>query len=178
MKGEADQSPDQEPGDIVFTLIQAEHDTFRREGADLLAQIEVTLAEALCGFSRVVLKHLDGRGIQIQHPQPDARVLEPGQVIKIEGEGMPYKKSDMKGDLYLNVKVKFPEYDWLEENQVVGKLRELLPKPDKQISADVVDEVAYDETANLKDFGHGTEGGGAEWEDEDERAGQPQCAQQ
>ena len=157
-----------------------EHETFQREGADLLAQIEVTLAEALCGFSRVVVKHLDGRGIQIQHPQPNARVLEPGQVIKIEGEGMPYKRSDMRGDLYLSVKVKFPEYGWLEKNQVVGKLKELLPKLDKQIPADIIDEVEYDDDVNMKEFGHSREAGGEEWEDEDERGGhgQAQCAQQ
>ena len=103
LEGEADQVPDQEPGNIVFTLVQTEHNTFRRAGSDLSATIEVTLAEALCGFSRVVIKHLDGRGLHIQHPQPIANVLEPGQVIKVEGEGMPYKKSDLKGDLYLLV---------------------------------------------------------------------------
>lgn len=178
LQGEADQIPDQEPGDIIFSLVQTEHDIFRRAGADLQAEIEVTLAEALCGFSRVVIKHLDGRGIQIQHPQPIQRVLEPGQVLKVEGEGMPQKKSDAKGDLYLVVKVRFPDYGWLEKNNAIGKLRDLLPQPDKPISADVIDEVTYDEQANIEDFGVGEEGGGDGWVDEDEEDGQAQCAQQ
>ena len=159
--------------------MQIEHETFRRAGADLLAEIEVTLAEALCGFSRVVVKHLDGRGIQIQHPQPSAQVLEPGQTIRVDGEGMPHKKSDTKGDLYLVVKIKFPEHQWLEKHRVIDKLRELLPKPDKPvISADVVDEVEYEENADLEAFGEGEEGGGSGWEDDDEASGPQQCAQQ
>lgn len=178
LEGEADQVPDQEPGDIVFGLVQTGHDVFRRAGADLSADIEITLAEALCGFSRVVIKHLDGRGLHVQHPQPIARVLEPGQVIKVEGEGMYHKKSDLKGDLYLVVNVKFPDHSWLAENRVIDKLRELLPKPAKPIQAEVVDEVKYDETASMEDFGAGEESGGAGWVDEDEEDGQPQCQQQ
>lgn len=178
LEGEADQVPNQEPGDIVFSLVQTEHEIFRRQGTDLSAEIEVSLAEALCGFSRVVVKHLDGRGIQIQHPQPKTRVLEPGQVFKVAGEGMPHKKSDLKGDLYLIIKVKFPERAWLEHNQVIEKLRELLPKPEKPIQATEIDEVTYDATASLDEFGQGEDDGGT-WVDEDEEEeGQPQCAQQ
>ena len=169
--------PDQEPGDIVFTLEEDEHKVFQREGADLSAKIRVTLAEALCGFSRVVLTHLDGRGIQVKHPQPIARVLKPGQVLKVAGEGMPLKKSDMRGDLYLIVEVQFPELDWLEEHQAFAKLQEILPKPPKPISAEIVDEVEYDETASLEDFGANDQEGA--WVDEDDEDGdEPQCAQQ
>ncbi len=177
MEGEADQVPDQEPGNIIFGLVQTEHETFKRAGADILAEIEITLAESLCGFSRVVVRHLDGRGLHIEHPQPKARVLEPGQVIKVVGEGMPYKKSELKGDLYLVVKVKFPEYGWLEDKQVLAKLKELLPTPGTPIKADVVDDVSYDETASLDQFGESAEGDEG-WVDDDEEESEPQCAQQ
>ena len=177
LEGEADQVPDQEPGDIIFGLVQTEHETFKRAGADLLAEIEITLGESLCGFSRVVVKHLDGRGLHIEHPQPEACVLEPGQVIKVVGEGMPHKKSEFKGDLYLVVKVKFPEYEWLENKQVLAKLKELLPTPETHIQADVVDDVNYVETASLDQFGASAEGDEG-WVDDDEEEGEPQCAQQ
>ena len=115
----------------------------------------------------------------IQHPQPTARVLEPNQIIKIDGEGMPYKKSDLKGDLFLKVKVKFPERDWLEKHQMIEKLKDLLPNPGHPIPADIVDEVTYDETASLDDFGTGEEGADEGWVDEDEEHVHPQqCAQQ
>ena len=157
--------------------MQIDHETFRRAGADLSAEIEITLAESLCGFSRVVMKHLDGRGLHIQHPQPITGVLEPGQVIKVLGEGMPQKKSDSKGDLYLVVKVKFPEYAWLQKKQVFAKLRELLPTPGSPIQADVVDDVAYEEIASLDEFGASAEGDEG-WVDDDEENGEHTCTQQ
>ena len=178
LEGEADQVPGQEPGDIIFNIVEVEHEQFRHAGADLSADIDIALAEALCGFSRVVIKHLDGRGIQITHQRPQHGVLRPGQVIKVAGEGMPYKKSDLKGDLYLVVKVQFPEDDWIKDETIASKLEELLPKPAPLISADTIDEVEYDEKAQMEDFGANDDGGGGgAWEDEDEGQ-EARCAQQ
>lgn len=178
LQGEADQVPGQEPGDIIFSLVETEHSVFRRVEADLSADLEITLAEALCGFSRVVIKHLDGRGLHMDHTQPAGRTLKPGQVIKILGEGMPHKKSEAKGDLYLVVQVKFPEDGWLQNDSIL-KLQGLLPKPAQPIKADTVDEVEYDQSASLDNFGAGAQSSGEVWEDEDEHdEGVPQCAQQ
>ena len=180
LEGEADQVPDQEPGDLVFILSEAEHGVFKRAGADLTAEMQITLAEALCGFSRVVIKHLDGRGIHIDHRLPK-RVLTPGQIIKVQGEGMPYKKSDLKGDLYLVVDIQFPDDAWVRDDETAAKLREILPKPTQPIVAETIDEVEYDETADLEDFGSGENGtGGDAWVDDedDDDHGRPQCAPQ
>ncbi|CAL3969231.1 hypothetical protein PZA11_006165 [Diplocarpon coronariae] len=178
LEGEADQVPDQTPGDIVFTLVEEEHDYFQRAGDDLSAELNVTLAEALTGFSRVVLKHLDGRGIHINHPQ--GKVLRPGQVLKVPHEGMPLKKSDAKGDLYLVVKVDFPENGWTEDASTFAGLQKILPEPEAPIEVTEVDEVEFDSDAEIEEFGanSGDPRAGSGWEDEDENEGQPQCAQQ
>jgi DnaJ homolog subfamily A member 2 len=143
--------PDQEPGDLVFVLSEVEHETFTRAGSDLTAPLEITLAESLCGFSRVVLKHLDGRGIHISHPR--GRILKPSQVLKVPGEGMPIKKSEAKGDLYLVVDVAFPDDGWLkgDDDATAAKLQGLLPKPRDPILAETVDEVEYEAGANLEE---------------------------
>ena len=177
LQGEADQAPDQEPGDIIFVLQEKDHEVFKRLGADLSAEIEVTLAEALCGLSRVVIKHLDGRGLRIDHQKPKGGVLRPMQVLKIPGEGMPIKKSEAKGDLYLVVNVLFPEDDWLQDEKVTSTLKGILPKTSAPpINADTVDEVEYDQHASMDDFGSSES---EEWEDEDEGDEHgPQCQQQ
>lgn len=149
LEGEADQVPDQTPGDIVFTLVEEDHDVFQRAGDDLSAELDITLAEALIGFSRVVLKHLDGRGIHINHPQ--GKVLKPGQTLKVAGEGMPLKKSDLKGDLYLVVKVEFPEDGWTEDPASFGGLQRILPKPEPAIEASEIDDVEFDSDADIED---------------------------
>jgi DnaJ-class molecular chaperone len=111
MKGEGDQLPDVEPGDVILVLQQKPHGLFERNGADLSCKITLPLVEALCGFSKVLVTHLDGRGIHVE--QPGGSVIKPGQVKKIAGEGMPHFKRPMdKGDLYITFEVEFPEDGW------------------------------------------------------------------
>lgn len=175
MEGEADEVPDQEPGDIVFRLIQEEHPVFDRAGSDLQATIDITLAESLTGFSRVVLKHLDERGIEIKHKA--GKVLSPGQVLKVSGEGMPIKRSDARGDLYLIVNVQFPGESWDPTPATLERLKETLPKPEPPIAATTVDEVDYDPRGDLQEFGARDAHGGSAWvDDEDDEPAQ--CATQ
>lgn len=198
LEGEADQLPDMRPGDLVFVLAEEPHDVFNRIGADLSADLDITLAEALGGFSRVVLTHLDGRGIKITHPR--GKILRPGQVLKVEGEGMPHKRGEDKGDLYLLVKIEFPEDGWLkEDDSQYDALTKLLPGPPEPISAEEVDDVEYDEDADIEEVSRaieipcafpwiltgeqmGAQSGDPryqnEWADDDDEAGGAQCAQQ
>lgn len=179
LTGEADQNPDQEPGDIVFVLKEIPHETFDRVGPDLRADLVISLAEALTGFNRVVLKHLDGRGVQLNHQPLNGKMLRPEQVLKVTGEGMPIKKSDAKGDLYLVVTIQFPEDGWLKDESTVEKLRALLPKPPIPIQVNERDEVEFQPNASMEGFGAGSDDPrGAEWEDEDAEESQAQCAQQ
>lgn len=174
LEGEADQVPDQEPGDIIFRLVQEEHEVFDRAGSDLRASFDVTVAEALTGFSRVVIKHLDGRGIELTHPA--GKVLSPGQVLKVSGEGMPIKRSDSKGDLYLVVNVKFPEENWKPSPEMLEKIKQVLPSPEPPITAETVDEVEFDPKGNMEEFGDSQ--GGSTWADEDDEEEPAQCAAQ
>lgn len=182
LTGEADQLPDQEPGDIIFTLKETEHEVFERAGADLRAPLTISLVEALTGFNRVVLTHLDGRGIQINVKQPNGKVLRPGSVLKVEGEGMPMKKSDAKGDLYLVVDIEFPEDGWLKDEAALQKVKDALPAPEEdEERPEEVEEVEVDFDAEMDDFGAGSgdpRAGGGEWEDEDAEEAGPQCATQ
>ncbi|CAK7567128.1 MAG: DnaJ-like protein xdj1 [Sporothrix epigloea] len=180
LEGEADQFPDQTPGDIVFTLVEEAHEIFTRVGDDLSAEISVTLAEALTGFSRVVLKHLDGRGIYLDHPR--SNVLQPMEILKVAGEGMPRKRCEEKGDLYLRVKIEFPAAGWLPDDNAYETLRKLISLPPPLITAEVIDEVKYEADADIEQMGgnSGHPRAGAVWDDEqdEEDKGGAQCATQ
>lgn len=148
LEGEADQYPDQTPGDIVFTLVEEPHEKFTRIGHDLSADLKITLSEALCGFSRIILTHLDGRGIYLNSPQ--GKILKPNQVLKVAEEGMPLKRGEGKGDLYLVVKIEFPKNGWLSDDVSYQSLQKLLPPPNSEIKADEVDEVTYEGDADIE----------------------------
>ncbi|OCT55048.1 DnaJ protein xdj1 [Cladophialophora carrionii] len=178
LEGEADQVPGAEQtGDIIFHLVEQSHEVFQRTGNDLSAKLDITLAEALTGFHRVVLKHLDGRGIELNHPQEPGQILRPGEVLKIRGEGMPMKKSDAKGDLYLVVEIAFPEDGYfLEKPGALEQLQKLLPGPEPPIEdVEEADEVHF-ELADIDEIG-GDEAQGA-WEDDEDGPQQAQCQTQ
>merc|ERR1712070_101396 len=69
----ADEIPDGDAGDVVFTLKEKPHALFKRHGADLYVERTISLVEAPCGFEMEVPK-LDGRTLKIK--------TKPGEVIK------------------------------------------------------------------------------------------------
>lgn len=98
---------------MIFVLRQQHHDSFERSGNDLLTRVKITLSEALLGFSRILLTHLDGRGIKVT--SPPGKIIKPGEAIVLENEGMPvYKCPDQKGNLYVILDLEMPDEDWLK----------------------------------------------------------------
>lgn len=76
-----------------------------------MTKVQITLSESLLGFSRILIKHLDGRGIQVSSEK--GKMIKPGETIVIKGEGMPqYKNPDQRGDLYVVFEVEYPSADW------------------------------------------------------------------
>lgn len=115
-RGEGDQQPGVEAGDVVIVLQQKSHDKFKRQGDDLLTTHNITLTEALCGFS-YVLKHLDGRDLVIRHPP--GSVIEPGSTKLVPGEGMPhYRNPFEKGELFIKFDVEFPPNHFADEASI------------------------------------------------------------
>ncbi|KAG5458511.1 MAG: hypothetical protein BJ554DRAFT_1245 [Olpidium bornovanus] len=102
---EGDELPDGTSQDIEFVVEEKPHPVFKREGNNLLHTVDITLGEALTGFTRT-LKTLDGRELRISN---SASVVQPGQESKMPGEGMPISKHPgTKGDLIIKYNVRFP----------------------------------------------------------------------
>ncbi|MGH0131491.1 UNVERIFIED_CONTAM: hypothetical protein FKN15_077133 [Acipenser sinensis] len=91
--------------------------TFRRESNDLHMTHKIGLVEALCGF-QFTLKHLDGRQIVVKYPP--GKVIEPGSLRVVRGEGMPqYRNPFEKGDLYIKFDVEFPGNNWINPEKLM-----------------------------------------------------------
>merc|ERR1740138_1590503 len=84
----ADEHPDMDTGDVHFVLKQQEHAVFKRRGADLFIERNISLVEALCGFE-MELEHLDGRKLLIK--------TNPGDIVKPMPQGFdPFADTDSK----------------------------------------------------------------------------------
>ena len=75
-RGESDQSPNAEAGDVVIVIEEKPHDRFKRQDNDLVIEVEIDILTALAG-GQFSIKHLDDRALIVQ--------LEPGEVIKPGG---------------------------------------------------------------------------------------------
>ena len=165
----------------MVVLNELEHDLFRRDGANLIMEKDITLYEALCGFS-FTLQHLDERVLVIKN-QPGA-VIKPGDIKEIQGEGMPiHKRPFDKGLLVIKFNVIFPENVAPHHTPA---LREVLPHPttpDVPPPGAIVDEYAVEDfgTASANGMDASNDHREAYHSDEDERGGGAQrvdCAQQ
>lgn len=136
---EGDQAPDITPGDIIIVLQQAEHDVFHREGADLLMQKDITLYEALCGFS-FKITHLDGRTLLVK--SAPGEVIKPGGIKEIPNEGMPiYRAPFDKGGLIIKFNVVFPETFDLEYSSALSKMLPASEEGEGSMDMEHVEEV-------------------------------------
>ncbi|KZP00347.1 DnaJ-domain-containing protein [Calocera viscosa TUFC12733] len=100
---------DGEAQDVVFVVEQKPHDTFTRDGDNLITTVKVPLVDALCGVSGSrTVRQLDGRTVSIPTP---GGVVKPGMESRVSGEGMPVRKQGRtgKGDLIVKWEVVFPD---------------------------------------------------------------------
>ncbi|GBM55013.1 DnaJ subfamily A member 1 [Araneus ventricosus] len=167
--GEGDQEPGLEPGDIIIVLDEKEHAVFKRHGSDIVMRMELTLAEALCGFQRII-RTLDKRELII--------TVLPGEVTKhlsykcILNEGMPqYKNPFEKGKFIINFHVKFPEN---LSTEAIAQLEAILPPRPEYIIPDDAEELPLMDINPENDrhakYKHPLE-------DDDDRYGRPQGVQ-
>lgn len=105
--GEADEFPGMEPGDVVIVVQEQPHKRFKRKGADLLIEQEITLLQALTGVEFVVT-HLDGSKIRIKNSPGE--VIKPDDIKTVADKGLPFHKQAYKfGNLFVMFKVTFPK---------------------------------------------------------------------
>ncbi|KAJ7242785.1 hypothetical protein B0H12DRAFT_844965 [Mycena haematopus] len=113
LAGAGDEEPGTPAGDVIFVLRLTPHESFERSGSDLLTNVTITLSEALFGFSRILITHLDGRGIQVT--SPPGKIIKHSDTIILRGEGMPvHKQPGTRGDLYLTFTIEMPDEEWLK----------------------------------------------------------------
>lgn len=91
------------PQDVVFIVKEKPHPTFKRDGDNLHATVQIPLKAALLGNTTVRVPTIDNKGVTIQL----RGITQPGSTRTVSGYGMP-KKSGGYGDMIIQFDVKFP----------------------------------------------------------------------
>ena len=107
------------PGDLFIRVHVLPHPTFRRQGDDLFARVQVPLDVALLG-GEVMVPTLKGTGVSLKVP-PET---QNGTRLRLRGLGMPRLRGGGNGDLYAEVDVRLPVPLTPELRELVQKLRD------------------------------------------------------
>jgi DnaJ-class molecular chaperone len=93
-------------GDMMVILRERQHADLRRvpQSQDLFLERTVSLAEALHGLN-LPFTHLDGRRLMLTFQG----VVQPEQVLRLRGQGMPPLLGASQGDLLVRVHVELPK---------------------------------------------------------------------
>ncbi|KAK6534723.1 hypothetical protein TWF281_006024 [Arthrobotrys megalospora] len=116
--GVGDEVSDGGMQDLHIILEEKPHERFTRDGDDLITTIDITLKEALTGWSSHVV-NIEGFSIPVSHAGP----TPPNWSTTFPDHGMPKAKSKDRGNLIVKVNIKFPTSLTAEQKE---KLKEIL----------------------------------------------------
>ena len=115
-------------GDLIVAIEEMPHDVFEREGNNLYLNYYISFPQAALGGS-VDIPTLDGKArIKL------AAGTQGGQVLRLQGKGIPELNAHRKGDLIVNVNVWTPKTLSREERETIEKFMKsdnFIPNPGK-----------------------------------------------
>ncbi len=93
------------PGDLYVKIHVLPHPLFRREGHDLIMDLEIPLSDALLGAERIVATLEEKLKIKIPAG------IDSGEMLRVRSKGVPFQPPEggRRGDLIIKVMVKIPK---------------------------------------------------------------------
>ena len=102
LAGEGEKPEIGDPGDLYVFIQVEEHAHLVRNQDDLHYEATVSFIEAILGG--IITVQLVNERIEVEIPKG----IQPGDIITIEGKGMPHLGTSQSGDLHVTVKVTLP----------------------------------------------------------------------
>ncbi len=112
--------PGAPPGDLYVLVEVREDERFVREGADLIAALDVPAPLAALGGT------LQAPTLSGTTPIELIPGTQPGEIVNVRGAGMPSLGGGRKGDLKVVVNVVIPRRLTEEQRDLIGRLQETL----------------------------------------------------
>lgn len=115
-----------QPGDLYVEIRVKQHNVFERRGDDLFAEISVPYVQMMLGAD-IEVPTVTGKAT-LEIP----KASQPGDNVKLSGEGLPSLRGSRRGDIYFHVSVEFPDKLGKEEEKL---LREIAKDKGLKVSA-------------------------------------------
>jgi len=116
MDGMGEMIQNGQPGDLYVRVHVKHHPSIRKEGYNLIMDLNIKLSDALLGSNRNITT-LDGE-IEVKI----SAGTNTGSILRIKGKGVP-QGNNRRGDLYIKINVKLPEKLSKEAKKLVEELK-------------------------------------------------------
>lgn len=117
LSGMGESIKDGAPGDLYIKIDIKSNDIYRREGVNLLIDLNIKLTDSLLGVV-YKLETLEGKIIDIKIPEG----IKHGEMLRVRGYGVPYGKG--RGDIIVSIKTKIPAKISKKAKEIIEKLKE------------------------------------------------------
>ncbi len=104
-------------GDLYVKIHVKPHPLFRREGNNLVMDLDIRLSDALLGGEKDI-KTLDGN-IKLKIPTG----IDSGEIMRVRGKGIPSSRG-ARGDLLIKISIKIPKRLSNRSKKIIEELRE------------------------------------------------------
>src|SRR3989338_6594403 len=104
------------PGDLIARIWVEEHPKFRKEGFNLIMELEIKLTMSLLGAT-IELETLDGK-IELKIPQGTTH----GEILRVKRKGVPSSHGS-RGDLLIITKITMPKKLSKEAQKILEDLK-------------------------------------------------------
>lgn len=118
VQGYGEQMTQGRPGNLILDIMVEKHPLFRKEGRNLVMDLDVKMTDAILG-AKHELETVDGKKLTVKIPSG----LESGQVLRVKGEGVQ-GGAFSRGDLYIRTHIIVPKKLSKEAKKAVEKLQE------------------------------------------------------
>lgn len=120
LRGEGEAGPGGRRGDLYCDIIVREHPIFRRQGAHLLCEVPIAFSTAALG-GKVQVPGLDGKPHELTIP----RGTQSGEVLAINGLGLPRPNRSGRGDLLARVVIETPRKLTERQQELLRELAQI-----------------------------------------------------
>lgn len=110
------------PGDLYVAVRIEPHETLRREGDDIVAEVEIDIAEAALGTKT----HVEGLEGELEVTVKAG--TQPNDIITIKRQGVPRLRGGGRGDLHVVARVVVPRQLTSQQRRVLQEFSELPEK--------------------------------------------------
>ncbi len=122
------------PGNLYIQVRVKPHRIFERRGDDLYVDVNLTYPEAVLG-TEIEVPTLSEDKVKVKIPAGTKH----GDLIKVEGYGMPKLRGSGKGNLYVRANIDVPKIGMFDRmfkdgkkiEKLLKELSELLPEPER-----------------------------------------------